>query len=836
MKFFVYMKYYYLLCLLFVSSLSFAQTKAGGYVKDSRGEPVPFANVLFVNSSVGTITNDDGSFYIETEKSYDALQVSFLGFQTQTIPLEKSASLNLEIILEEEQNALDEIVIYQGKTSKKNNPAIDILRKIWENRRDNGIYKFDQYQYKKYEKQEFDLNTIDSALINSRIFKGMEFIFEETDTNAVTGKTYLPIFINEAVYRVYGNNESGKKKEVLIGNKNSGFSDNQTLIEFVKDLYKEYNVYDNYLKFFDKSFVSPLSTTGINVYNYVLADSTFIDNKWCYKIVYYPRRKNELTFKGDFWVNDSTWAIKKIKLAATKSANINWVRDIYIEQDFDVLNDSIFLITRDHFMSDFAFRKKDDARGVYGKRTTLYDEYAFDIERREEFYENNRDQYIEKVYNRDSTFWQQNRLEPLNNDEQKVYTMLDTLKTVRAFQRLYNIGSVLASGYIELDNFDYGPIFSTFGYNDVEGIRVRAGGRTYFGRNDPWRIEGYTAYGFKDNKFKYGLSGKILVDPRSRLILSGGNRRDVEQLGASLTNTNDVLGRSLASSSLITVGANMSLTNINLSTFSLEAEPWKNVNLRVSGSYRTLESASDEFSLAYYTNEERTKTASEINQTEISTILTYSPGRKTAGYGVERIIINEGDYPRLFLNYAVGIKGPFSSDFDYEKLQFYYRHPWQLGGFGKLTTTFEAGKTFGEVPLGLLNVVPGNQTLFSIFGTYPLLDYYEFVTDTYTSLHLEHNFNGRFFGRIPLIRDLNLRELIAVRAVMGSISDENQLLNASTSHPVLFAPENEPYWSYSLGIGNIFKVFRLDFHFRGNYFDNPDARSFGITGSFGFYF
>ena len=707
MKFFVYMKYYYLLCLLVFCSLSFAQTKAGGYVKDSSGQPVPFANVLFQNSSIGTITNDDGSFYIETEEDYNALQVSFVGFQTQIIPLKKSASFSLEIILEEEQNALDEVVIYQGKTSKKNNPAIDILRKIWENRRDNGIYKFDQYQYKKYEKQEFDLNTIDSALINSRIFKGMEFIFEETDTNVVTGKTYLPIFINEAVYRVYGNNDSGKEKEVLIGNKNSGFSDNQTLIEFVKDLYKEYNVYDNYLKFFDKSFVSPLSTTGINVYNYVLADSTFIDNKWCYKIVYYPRRKNELTFKGDFWVNDSTWAIKKIKLAATKSANINWVRDIYIEQDFDVLNDSIFLITRDHFMSDFAFRKKDDARGVYGKRTTLYDEYAFDIERGAEFYENNRDQYIEKVYNRDSTFWQQNRLEPLNNDEQKVYTMLDTLKTVRAFQRLYNIGSVLASGYIELDNFDYGPIFSTFGYNDVEGIRVRAGGRTYFGRNDLWRIEGYTAYGFKDNKFKYGLSGKILVDPRSRLILSGGNRRDIEQLGASLTNTNDVLGRSLASSSLITVGANMSLTNINLSTFSLEAEPWKNVNLRVSGSYRTLESASDEFSLAYYTNEERTKTASEINQTEISTILTYSPGRKTAGYGVERIIINEGDYPRLFLNYAVGIKGPFSSDFDYEKLQFYYRHPWQLGGFGKFTTTFEAGKTFQSAGAGSAQVAGG---------------------------------------------------------------------------------------------------------------------------------
>jgi len=831
------MKHVYLLIFsLFFALATFAQTKVSGIINDESGNPVPFANVVFANSSIGTITNDDGTFYLESDNSYKQLLISFVGFKSQTIELEKATTYKMEIILEEEASALAEVVIYQGKTSKKNNPAIDILRKIWENKRENGIYQFKQYQYKKYEKQEFDLNTIDSALINSRIFKGMEFIFDQTDTSSVTGKTYLPIFINEAVYRVYGDNVESKEKEVLLGNKNSGFSNNQTLIAFIKDLYKEYDVYDNYLKFFDKSFVSPLSTTGINVYNYVLADSTYINDKWCYKIVYYPRRKNELTFKGDFWVNDTTWAIKKIKLAATKSANINWVRDIYIEQDFDVLNDSTFLITRDHFMSDFAFRDKDEARGIYGKRTTLYDEYAFDINKPKSFFGNEQNQYLEQIYNRDSTFWEQNRMEALNKDERQVYDMLDTLQTVKAFQRLYNIGSILASGYIEMDNFDFGPVFSTFGYNDVEGIRVRAGGRTYFSRNDPWRIEGYTAYGFKDNKFKYGISGKILVDPRSRLVLSGGNRRDVEQLGASLTNTSDVLGRSLASSSLITVGANTSLTNINLSTFAVEFEPVKNFQIRFGGTYRNLRSASDQFSLAYFTNEERTETSSEINQTEFSTILTYSPKRKTTGFGVERTIINDGDFPKLFLNYAVGVEGPFNSDFNYEKVQFYYRHPWQLGGVGKLTTTLEAGKTFGEVPLGLLNVVPGNQTLFSIYGTYPLLDFYEFVTDSYTSLHLEHNFNGRFFGRIPGIRDLNLREIITIRGVVGSISEENQQLNASFSNPVLLAPENEPYWSYSLGVGNIFKIFRLDFHFRGNYFDNPGARTFGVTGAFGFYF
>ncbi|PZD78796.1 DUF5686 and carboxypeptidase-like regulatory domain-containing protein [Mesonia sp. K7] len=828
----------FLVLFIFSTFVGVSQTKVGGYVKDANGEPIPFVNVVFEGSSEGTITNDDGSFYVQSDNSFKSVTFSFIGFESKKLELTSSVSLNLEIVLQEEASALSEVVIYQGKTSKKNNPAIDILRKIWEKRRENGVKKFDQYQYKKYEKQEFDLNTIDSNLINSPIFNGMEFIFKETDTNTVTGKTYLPIFINEAVYKVYGDNNLNKEKEILLGNKNSGFSDNQTLISFIKDLYSEYNVYDNYLKFFDKSFVSPLSTTGIDAYNYVLSDSTFIDNKWCYKIVYYPRRKNELTFKGDFWVNDTTWAIKEIKLHVTKSANINWIRDIYIEQEFDVLNDSVFLIKRDHFMSDFSFREKDAARGVYGKRTTLYDDYHFDIEKGAAFYKNQVQEYQDHVFNRDDSFWETNRLEELNNDEKQVYKMLDTLKTVKAFKRIYNVASILASGYIEFDdlNFDFGPVFSTFGYNDVEGLRIRAGGRTYFGRNDPWRIEGYTAYGLKDDKFKYGISGKVLLDKKMRLIVSGGNRRDIEQLGASLTNTNDVLGRSLASSSLITVGANTSLTDINLSTFAVEIEPAKNFNVRVGTSFRTLESASRDFSLAYYTDDTYTTIKSDIRQAEISTILSFSPKRKTTGYGVERIIVNDGDYPQLFLNYSLGIKGMLESDFDYKKVQFFYRQPIQVGGFGRLTTTLEAGKTFDEVPLGLLSVVPGNQTYFSIFGTFPLLNFYEFVTDTYTSLHVEHNFNGRLFSRIPGVRDLNLREIVSVRGVIGEISEENQLLNASTSHPVLYAPNVEPYWSYSFGIGNIFKVFRLDFHFRGNYFDNPDARSFGLTGNFGFYF
>lgn len=826
------MRNFLLLLLFFFTIFTFAQTKVSGVVNDEFGDPVAFANVIFKDSNEGTITNEDGRFYLESKETYNAIWVSFVGYELLDVMLTQKTTYNLEIILKEAAAALDEVVIYGGKTSKKDNPALVILRKIWENRRENGVKKFKQYKYDKYEKLEFDLNTIDSGLIKSKVFRGMEFIWDQIDTSNITGNSYLPIFINEAFSKVYGDNVLKKEKEILEGNKNSGFENNQTLIAFVKDLYKEYNVYDNYLKFFDKAFTSPLSKTGIDVYNYVLLDSAYRDNKWCYNIIYYPRRKNELTFKGDFWVNDSTWAIKEINLQASKSANLNWVREVYIEQEFDVLNDSIFLITRDYFLSDFSFKKKEGARGIYGKRTTLYDNYEFDVPKEKKFYSEQTDPYAYEIYNRDDDFWDERRMEKLSKDEKGVYIMLDTLKNLPRFKALYNIGATLASGYYEIGNFDFGPVFSIFGFNEAEGMRIRLGGRTYFSQNDPWRIEVFGAYGFKDERFKYGVSGKWLVDRKSRFIVFAGNRKDVEQTGASLTSSNDVLGRNLASSSLISVGSNDRLTRVNLTTAGFEFEPSKNLILRLTGSYRTLKSATETFSLDFL--DEDGVIQSEIAQPEVEFGLFYTPQKKTSGYGVERTIINDGDYPSFFLGYTYGLKDVLGSDFQYGKLQALYTQPWNIGGIGRLWSTIEVGKIFDPVPLGLLSPVPGNQTLFSIYNTFTNLDYYEFVTDTYTSLHLQHNFGGRIFSRIPVLRNLDLREVIAFRAVYGKISDENIALNAPNGL-LLQAPE-DIYWEWSVGVGNIFRVFRIDFNFRGNYLNNPDARSFGVTGVFGFSF
>ncbi|MHC5361398.1 DUF5686 and carboxypeptidase-like regulatory domain-containing protein [Myroides sp. LJL110] len=821
----------FVIFLLLCPLLLFSQTKVSGKIIDDQNYEVSYASVYFKNSTKGVIADENGKFYLESDQNHTTLVIAFIGYKTLEIELENKVNLNLNIVLETD-NLLDEVQIFAGKTSKKNNPALDILRKIWERKRKNGIYMFDQYEYDQYEKIEFDLNSIDSAYQSKKIFRGMEFIFDQVDTSKVTGKTYLPIFINENISLVYGDNNSNKKTQKSLGNKNSGFESNQTIIAFVKDLYAQYNIYDNYIKIFDKDFVSPLSRTGINVYNYVLADSTFIDNKWCYNIIYYPRRKGELTFKGDFWVNDTTFAIKKIAMEASKDANINWVKDIYIEQEFDVVNDSVFLLTRDHFMSDFAISKKETSKGVYGKRTSIYKNHRFDIKHPNEFYTEKVNHYDPSVYQRDNEFWDTYRFEPLSKDELGVYQMLDTLKNTPKFKMLFNLTETILGNYYNRGKIDFGPIFSTIGYNDIEGLRLRLGARTYFGQNDPWRLEGYTAYGFKDGQFKYGLNARVLLNKNNRLILHGGNRRDIEQIGVSLTETSDILGRSFASSSLFSSGDNTKLTSINLTTLGLEIEPWKNLKFQTLFTYRTLKPAGHDFNLDYYKDKANHIISNETKQSEVAFEIDYTPGKKTIGFGVDRTEVDQ-KYLRLYLKYSQGFKGVFDSDFTYEKLQFYARKPILLGGFGTLTTTFEAGKTFGEVPLGLLNVVPGNQSWFHIENTFANLDYYDFVTDQYTSLHLEHNFGGRLFSRVPFLRDLNMREIIGIRGIHGTISQANIDLNASN---LVYKAPTHTYYEYYVAVGNIFKIIRIDLSWKGNYRHVPASRNFAVKASFALYF
>jgi len=822
---------FFQLVFLFVIIPFFAQTKVSGIIVDKLKQPIPFANVIFKGSNEGVVSNEDGHFYLESKNNYKTLIVSSASYSDREITLEKAVNYNFEIQLSEIEN-LKEVAVFSGKTSKKNNPALAILRKIWERKHKNGLRLFDQYQMEKYEKLEFDINSIDSVYMKNKLFKGMEFIFKQVDTSKITGKTYLPVFINESLSEVYGDNKLKKVKTKEKANKTSGFNGNQQIVSFIKDLYSEYNIYENHLTFFDKSFTSPLSKTGIDTYNYVLRDSAFVGKKWCYNIIFYPRRKNELTFKGDFWVNDTTYAVKKINMAATKSANVNWVKDIYIEQEFDVVNDSLFLLTKDYMMSDFALNKKEDSKGVYGKRTTFYRDHKFNISKPEKFYKEEVNYFDKEVYNKSDDYWNENRFENLSKDEKGVYKMLDTLQKVKKFKQLYNLVQIIDSGYLNYRGLDFGSIYSMVGKNSVEGLRLRAGVRTYFGSNDSWRLKGYMAYGFKDDQFKYGVVGKWMIENKKRIILSVGHHRDIEQIGASLTATNDILGRSYASSGIFTSGSNNKLTKVNLSSIAIDAEPIKNLTFGTGFSYRTLASASADFSLNYYTDLSQKTVKREVKQAEVNCQIEYTPNRKPIGFAVERYNA-DSPFNRVFVNYSQGFKELLSSDFNYKKIQIYYKQPMVIGPLGRSNVILEMGKTFGYVPLGLMSIVPGNQSLFEISNTFSNLNYYEFLTDQYLTLKWDHDFQGRFFARIPFMRKLNWREIIGIKSVCGTVSNQNRLINASGL--VYNAPE-KPYWEYSVGIGNIFKVFRIDFSWRGNYLNSPEANKFAIKASFGFYF
>ena len=259
--------------------------------------------------------------------------------------------------------------------------------------------------------------------------------------------------------------------------------------------------------------------------------------------------------------------------------------------------------------------------------------------------------------------------------------------------------------------------------------------------------------------------------------------------------------------------------------------------MSISGSYKVLSSASEFFSLDYKDATSSSGISSQVQQFETIFTANYFPGRKVAGSGVERNT-NSDKLRNIFLQVTRGNKNLFNSDFDYTKIQFSYTQPWFIGGLGRLKTSLEAGKTFGEVPLSLLSVVSGNQTYFAFFNTFNQLDFYEFVTDTYATFHLEHNFNGRLLARVPLLRKLNLRAIVGFRTAWGQLSDKNLFLNTTNNAAQipLAAPTEKPYYEYSVGIGNILKILRVDVNFRGNYLDNPGARKFGFTFATGFNF
>ncbi len=480
--------------------------------------------------------------------------------------------------------------------------------------------------------------------------------------------------------------------------------------------------------------------------------------------------------------------------------------------------------------------KNKNTKGLTSKRTVLFTQYDFDKPIDQAIFDKIIVDKDLKALAQNNEYWNSVRTEELSNTEAGVYDMLDKLGKVPKFNTMVKLYETVGSGYFNVGKaIDIGDLYSTFGFNDVEGTRLRFGARTFFSPNDMWRVQGYGAYGFKDHKFKYGAEAKIMFDKNNRFMMGIGTRRDIMQLGVQLTTDDGIMSRSFASSALFARGENASLSNVNQTNFFTSIEPWKNVQIRVDGTVQSINSANEAgFNLHYYRDDVLRKT---VNDSKVALSIIARPGAKYSKWGVDRYE-HTTLAPTFVLKYTRGIEDLFNSDFNYNKLQFMYSQPILLATWGKTLVTVEAGKNFDTVPLALQNVIPGNQSYSLAPNTFALLNYYEFVADTYSTLHLEHHFNGKILSYIPLIKKLKLREVAFIRGAYGTLSDASKNINVENTK--YSAPDQQIYYEYGFGLENIglgnFRIFRVDFNWRGNYLNKPDVSKFGIKAGFQFSF
>jgi len=810
---------------LLLTSISYAQmTKIRGIVKDSlTSEPIPFANVFFEGTTIGATSDFNGRFSIESLHATDTLTATFIGFHKKKIPVRKYRYQEIEIILSPEEVTLEEIVVVAGE-----NPADILFRKMIANKERNNNRDVDAWQAEVYNKIQFDANNFSDQLKDRRVFRQFQFIFDYVDTSAVNGKPYLPMFITEAVSEVFYRKEPQARIEKIISARGSGV-ENPSIAQFMGNLYQDVNIYDNYISLFGKNFVSPAAGFGMSFYRYYLVDSATIDGQWCYKLMYKPRRKQELTFNGYLWLHDTTFAIKEVEMVAAEDANLNFINDLTIRQQYSLIDNRQWMLTRDYMMADFnVVENTRKVPGFFGQRTTTYRDYILNQPVDAQFYRSPVGVIVaDGSLNFSDEYWDSVRPEKLSERESRIYSMIDSIENVPIYKTYVDVIYMVTHGYAPSGKFEIGPIGKMYGYNEIEGHRFRFGGRTsnQFSRN--LRLHGFAAYGIKDQKPKYG-GGLLYVLDKSPLRSTGFNfRSDTEQLGASqkaVVNDNFL-------SVLVRRQPSDKLNYVDEYSVFYEHEWFNGLTNKLEFTHREIKPAGTFIPQTRKPDGELVGHRSIVTS-ELSYSLRFAFRERSIIRDFDRISFGT-KYPEVNIRYSYSGKGILESDWEYHRLEAGVTHWFHIGPIGWMKYTVEAGQLWGKLPFPLLMIPSGNETFIYDQQAYNLMNYYEFVNDSYASLYLTHHFDGFFFNRIPLLRKLKWREVVFVKGLAGKLSDKNRQFNML---PDVTNKLDKPYAEAGAGIENIFKIVRVDGIWRLSHRDHKDINNFALFVSLQFSF
>lgn len=814
---------------------------SGTVVDDESGEPMAFVNVIFKGTSVGTSTDLDGYFEIESRFVSDSLCANFLGFNEACIKITKEQrTRNIVLRLKQKQLTLKNVIVVakKGRYRKKNNPAVELMRKVIKNKKDNRLEGQDFYSFDQHEKIQIDLNNITEAFQDRTIFNNFDVLWEYLDTSKVNGKVFLPAFLREVKSKIYYRKKPESRKEYQNAIKLTKFDeqmDDKSINDVIEFLYKDIDIYDNTIPLLDHSFISPISPLAINFYRFYILDTMDVNGMSSIRLGFIPKNKSNFGFTGDLYVsNDERHTVTRADFGVIGDINLNFINDIRINQDFQPLEDGTFVLTKDEVVVDYSVTK--NGIGFYGTRTLGYDNYNFKEAEDPGVYN-----HIEKIikaedaFEYDEKWWIDNRIIPLTETQDDLYEMIDTLISMPAYKRLVTGIRILTSGYVPFNKFDVGPLPTFYSFNQVEGSRIRAGIETNLKFNKNILVDAYGAYGFRDKQFKYkgSLTYSFNKDWKRnpRHYLKAVYQKDVSFPGQELQflqqdNVLLSLRRGATNKMFFENELRLEYTRetpglaYDLSFSDKNRKPYGDLVLEFSenGAPKFLES---------------------IETTSFSVGIEIAPNKQfIQGRQYRRPIINK--YPIWTMRYQTSIEGLFGSTYGFQKVELGFFKRFNMSILGHTNLGIEAGKIWGDLPYTELFIPPANQSFAYQRESFNMMNFLEFVSDQTVFVRAEHFFKGFFFNRVPLLKKLKLREVATFKMVYGSLSDQNNpninedipRFDLTTGDvPLTYLFTEGPYMEGSIGITNIFKVLRIDLVKRFSYLDNPDVPSlFGTKG------
>ncbi len=818
---------------------SMAQTTISGLVKDaSTNTPLSNASVSIKGQHGGARTNAEGRFRIPADKFPLDIVVSNVGYDPATMHLDSVPGEDLVIPLSRQFKELGRVTVKNKKQKYRNkgNPAVELIRKVIENKEKNRMEAYTYATYEKYEKLQISVNKDAAAKLGkNKILKPYHFLVENGDTTKLEGRVLSPVYLEETLSDVYYRKEPEKTKTIIKGKRKVDFGeffDMQGISMYLNRLYQDFNVYDNNISVFTNLFLSPIADMGPTFYMYFIDDTVTIDSQRLIKLSFRPRNPNDLLFRGSMWITlDGNYAIQKLRLLVSKSINFNFVREMKIDQDFEKMPDGRYLLSKSDVLGDFGINK--NGTGLFGERVVSFKDFKTNQPIPDSVFKGPPTEYLDSATSRQDSFWVAYRHDTLTRAESKVYANIDSLRNMKSFRRLVDWGTLLLAGYKQAGPVEIGPANTFYSFNPVEGFRLRFGGRTTTKLSTRYYSEAYAAYGFKDQKWKYFLSGTYSLNNKS---IYGFPQNYIR---ASYQHDTKIPGQELQF---------VQEDNFLLSFKRGNNDKWLyNDIFKLEYKHEFGDHFSYDFGLKYwkqmpagtiaYIKEDGAgfDSLKSITTGEVSTELRWAPHEQFYIGKLYRVpIFNK--YPIFTLRYIAGIKGLFGGEYNYHNLNFEFFKRFYESQLGYTDITLDAGYLFGKVPWPLATIHHANQTYAYQLTSYNLMNFMEFISDHYAGVYIDHYFNGFFFNKIPLLKKLKWREVIEAKILYGGLRDENnpdknpEQLKFPYTNGLLetFSLDRQPYIEGGFAIANIFKLVRVDFIKRFTYLNHPQIPTWGI--------